>query len=126
MPDITTIIEQSRSEAEFEVVLLTDLRGQIVAATRSDDATPETLGALLDMAGRIAARPDDRAKLAAAGESTFFDWDGRRVICRWLRPSGALEPLLLVILAPYGKVYKRAVSQLAKALRQGADKRTTD
>jgi hypothetical protein len=126
MSEIATIIEQSRSEAEFEVVLLTDLQGQIVAAARSDDATPETLGALLDVAGRIAARPDDRSKLAAAGESTFFDWDGRRVICRWLTLSNASEPLLLVVLAPQGKAYKRAVSQLAKELRKGAGKRTTD
>jgi hypothetical protein len=126
MPDMATIIEQSRSEAEFEVVMLTDLRGQIVAAARSDNATPETLGALLDVAGRIAARPDDRAKLATAGESTFFDWDGRRVVCRWLKLSGASEPLLLVVLAPQGKTYKRAVSQLVKELRQSTGKRTTD
>jgi hypothetical protein len=111
-------MEQSRSEAEFEVVMLTDLKGQIIAAARSDEATPETLGALLDVAGRIAARPDERTKLAAAGESTFFDWDGRRVICRWLKLSGTSEPHLLIVLVPHGKAYKRAVSQIAKQLRQ--------
>lgn len=126
MPDIDTIIEQIRNKAEFEAVLLTDLQGQIVAAARSDDATPEMLGALLDVAGRIATRPDDRAKLVAAGESTFFDWDGRRVICRWLKLSAAPEPHLLIVLAPHGKAYKRAVSQLAKELRQVAGKRSAD
>jgi hypothetical protein len=126
MPNVVTAIEQIRSEAEFEAVLLTDLQGGIVAAARSDDATPETLGALLDVAQRIATRPDDRAKLAAAGESTFFDWEGRRVICRWLTLPTKQEPYLLVVLAPHGKAYKRAVSQLAKELRQLASKGRSD
>jgi hypothetical protein len=126
MPPISTILEQSRNEAEFEVVLLTDLQGGIAAAARSDGATPEMLGALLDVAQRIAARPDDRAKLAAAGESTFFDWEGRRVICRWLILPTTQEPHLLVVLAPHGKAYKRAISQLAKELRQLASKNHSD
>ncbi len=113
-PSLETVIEQVRAEAGFEAALITDLKGTILAAARADDTPPETVGALLDVAMRIVARPEDRAKLADVGESTFFDWEGRQVICRWFTRRKPPEPRLLVVLAPRGKPYKRAVSVLVK------------
>lgn len=113
-PSLETLIEQVRAEAGFEAALITDLKGAILATARADDTPPETVGALLDVAMRIVARPEDRAKLADIGESTFFDWEGRQVICRWFSRRKPPEPRLLVVLAPRGKPYKRAVSLLVK------------
>ncbi len=108
------LIEQVCAEAGFEAALITDLKGNILAAARSDDTPPDMVGALLDVAMRIAARPEDRVKLADVGESTFFDWEGRQVICRWFTRRKPPEPRLLVVLAPRGKPYKRAVKLLVK------------
>jgi hypothetical protein len=113
-PSLETLIERVRAEAGFEAALITDLRGSILAAARADDTPPDMVGALLDIAMRIVARPEDRAKLADVGESTFFDWEGRQVICRWFRRRKPPEPRLLVVLAPRGKPYKRAVSLLVR------------
>jgi hypothetical protein len=117
MPDdLQDTMEQIRSQAEFVAVLLTDLKGNVMAAVRSDDASPDSIGALLDVSTRIAARPDDRQKLAAVGESVFFDWEGRQIICRWFTVKD--QPRLFVILAPHGKPYKRAASQLIGAAQR--------
>jgi hypothetical protein len=105
------LAEQVRAESGFEVILVTDLKGSIIASARDDETSPDTLGALLDVATRITVRPEDRADLAAEGESVFFDWEGRQVICRWLAMR---HPRLLVILAPRGAAYKRAISRLIK------------
>ncbi len=105
------LAEQVRSEAGFEVILVTDLKGNIQASARAEETPPEMLDALLDVIARLTARPEDRADLAAAGESVFFDWEGRQVILRWL---AAKRPRLLIILAPHGASYKRAVNRLIK------------
>ncbi len=109
---LEALLEQIRAQAEFVAVLLTDLNGNVIAAARSDDASPEAIGGLLDVATRIAARPDDRQALATVGESVFFDWEGRQMIVKWFSVND--QPGLFVILAPNGKPYKRAASQLVK------------
>ncbi len=109
---LETMFEQTRAEAAFDAVLLTDFDGQILAAARADDTTPDMIGALLDMAVRFAASPEDRSRLSDAGESTFFDWEGRQVIFRWFMADQ--RRCLLVILAPHGKAYKRAAGQLVR------------
>ena len=111
---LESMIEQVRAEAGFEAALLLDLQGRILAAARGDETSPETIGALLDVAMRIVARPEDRAKLAEVSESTFFDWEGRQVVCRWYTRNKPPEPRLVVVLAPRGKPYKRAVGLLVK------------
>jgi hypothetical protein len=104
-------IEEIRAEAGWEAVLLTDPDGKIVSAARADSTTPEMLDALLSLALRIAARPEDRAALAKTGQSTFFDWEGRRVICRYI---DAPASRLLIILTPRGTSYKRAANRLVR------------
>ncbi len=113
---LESMIEQARTEAEFEAVLLTDFNGKILAAARADDTSPEMIGALLDMAVRFAANPEDRSRLGDSGESTFFDWDGRQVIFRWFLAGG--QRCLLVILAPNGRAYKRAAGQLVRQTKR--------
>jgi hypothetical protein len=115
---LDTLVEQVRVDAGFEAVLLADLQGRILAAARSDATTPETLGSLLDVATRMAARAEDRSRLADAGESTFFDWEGRQVICRWFTAYQPPPVHLLVILAPRGKPHKRAASHLVREVQR--------
>jgi hypothetical protein len=112
---LDNLLEQARDEAGFVAVILTDMDGKIVASARDDDTSPEMLGALLDIAMRITKSPEERAKLVTAGESAFFDWEGRQVVCRWLDKP---QPRLFVILAPRGKAYKRVLSTLVKAVQQ--------
>ena len=116
LDDFDAQLEEIRAQAEFEALLLTDLTGNVIAAARSDDAAPETIGGLLDVAMRIAARPDDRQQLATVGESVFFDWEGRQIICRWFTVKE--QPRLFVILAPHGKPYKRAATQLVATAKR--------
>jgi hypothetical protein len=106
-------IKEIRAETGWEAVLLTGPDGKILSAARADSTTPEMLDALLSLALRIAARPEDRAALAKTGQSTFFDWEGRRVICRYLDTPA---PRLLIILAPRGTSYKRAANRLARLI----------
>ena len=115
---LDTLVEQVRVDAGFEAVLLTDLRSHVLAAARSDDTTPETLDSLLDVATRIAARSEDRSRLADAGEITFFDWEGRQVICRWFTARQPPQVYLLVILAPRGKPHKRATGHLVREVQR--------
>ncbi len=116
LDELEALLEQIRAQAEFEALLLTDLKGNVIAAARSDDAAPESIGGLLDVATRIAERPDDRQQLASVGESVFFDWEGRQIICRWFTVKD--DPRLFVILAPHAKPYKRAATQLVGAAKR--------
>lgn len=117
LPDVLPdVLERARSDAEFEAILLIDLGGHVLSAARSDDIAPDTIEALLDVALRIVARPEDRVRLAEVGESTFFDWEGRQIVCRQFLPlqHTGTEPLVFVVLAPRGKTYKRALSGLVR------------
>ncbi len=119
---LAMVLEQTRAQAEFEAVLLTDFGRRILAAARADDTPPETIGALLDLSMRFAATPEERSRLGDTGESTFFDWEGRHVIFRWfpggVSPSGSGQRCLLVILAPNGTAYKRAAGQLIRQVQR--------
>jgi len=115
---LDTLVEQARVDAGFEAVLLADLQGHILAAARSDETTPETLDSLLDLATRLAARPEDRSRLADTGEITFFDWEGQQVICRWFTARQPPQVHLLVILAPRGKPHKRAAGHLVREVQR--------
>jgi hypothetical protein len=108
-------LEQVRAEAGFEAIILTDLSGNIISAARDEETPPELLGALLDVALRMTVRAEERSKLATAGESTFFDWEGRQVICRWFDKP---QPRLIVILSPRGKSYKRVLTTLVKTVQR--------
>lgn len=114
MPTLDHLLETARSKGEFEAIVLTDWQGGIIAAARDDGTSPETLSALLDVATRLISRTEDRAQLAKDGESIFFDMEGRQVICRWFDKP---QPRLVIILAPHGKPYKRAVGALVKEIK---------
>lgn len=109
---LETQVEGIRAEAGFDAVLIADLKGKIVAVARADDTSPEMLEALLDMATRIATRPEDREALADTGESSFFDWEGRQIVCRRFEAHG---PRLLIMLSAKRKPHKRAAARLIKA-----------
>jgi hypothetical protein len=115
------LVEQARADAGFEAVLLADLQGHILAAARDDETTPETLDSLLDLATRMATRPEDRSRLADAGEITFFDWEGRQVVYRWFTARQPPQVHLLVILAPRGKPHKRAAGHLVREVQRLSD-----
>ena len=67
------------------------------------------------MATQLAARDEDRTRLADQGESEFFDWEGRRVVCRWVE---ARKPAVLVVLVPKAKSYKWAVGRMVKEVQR--------
>ena len=109
-------IEDIRSVSGFEAVLLTDLQGEILSAVRSDDVPPEVLGALLQVAEQVVIRASDaNQKLTVPGESEFFDWNGRRVVCRWFK---ARRPGVVVALVPKGKAYRWAMGRLVKEIQR--------
>ena len=108
-------IEDIRSASGFEAVVLTDLRGEILSAVRSEGTPPEALDAMLDVASQVAVRATDKIGLSKAGESEFFDWDGRRVVCRWFQ---ARKPGVVVALIPKGKTYKWAMSRLVREIQR--------
>ena len=58
----------------------------------------------------------NRQQLAAVGESVFFDWEGRQIICRWFTVKD--QPRLFVIMAPQAKPYKRAAAQLVTTAKR--------
>ncbi len=109
-------IEDIRSVSGFEAVILTDLRGEILSAVRGSDTPPETLNGLLQVAEQVVIRASDRGqRLPLPGESEFFDWDGRRVVCRWFT---ARRPGVVVALVPKGKAYRWAMGRLVKEIQR--------
>jgi hypothetical protein len=48
-------------------------------------------------------------------ESEFFDWEGRRVVCRWFE---AQRPGVVVVLVPKNKSYKWAMNRMVKELQR--------
>ncbi len=110
-PTLDELIERTRSDSGFEAMIVANLRGQIVAAARSDGTEAETMETLVDMALRIVVSLENVIALAKIGESTFFDWEGRQVICRRFEAPGTH---LLIVLAPPGVHYKRAMARFIK------------
>jgi hypothetical protein len=120
-------LEDIRQQSGFDAVLLTDTQG-IMLAESQESGVPEQTITLLhrvanEVATQIAAQTAATASGAisptvpesASGESEFFDWDGRRVVCRWFE---ARRPGILVVLVPKGKSYKWAIGRMVKEMQR--------
>ncbi len=118
MPEFDAIraaLTDTRAGTVFDIVLVTDSAGALLAADWSEAVSPETFSALLALAQRVTSRPDGLDALTASGESHFFDWDGRQVVCR---PFAAMDGSWLVVaLAPPRGAYKQALGRLIKQLQ---------
>jgi hypothetical protein len=106
MDELNALMEQTRTDVHFDVLMITDVAGNVIAAARADEIEPEALDALVQTAQRIAARPDDVATLSQQGESLFFDWEGRQIVVRWIAGK---KPKLLLALVPPHVAFKRAI-----------------
>jgi hypothetical protein len=108
-------IEDILEQSSFDAALLTDLQANVLASIKRKDLPPDASGILMQVAMQVATRDEDRVRLAEAGESEFFDWEGRRVVCRWIE---ARTPTLLVVLVPKAKSYKWAVGRMVKEVQR--------
>jgi hypothetical protein len=118
MPELDAIraaLSDTRAGTAFDIVVVTDNTGALVAADWSDNVSGDTFSALLALAQRVVNRPNGVSALVESGESHFFDWDGRQVVCR---PFEVVDqPWLLVALAPPRGTYKQALGRLIKQLQ---------
>ncbi|MEP7285698.1 MAG: hypothetical protein ABI947_08020 [Chloroflexota bacterium] len=106
-------LEDIRAQSGFEAALLIDRTGSVLASTHAPESSPESLEVLLQVALHAAGRAESGKSVA--GESEFFDWESRRVVCRWFQ---ARKPGVLVVLVPKGKSYKWAVNRLVRELQR--------
>ncbi len=113
MPEsrLAAAIEDIRIQSGFDAAVLVDMDGVILAAVHSADTEPGTLDMLFQVASQVTARAEKNGK---GGESEFFDWEGRRIVCRWFK---ARRPGVLVLLVPKGKSYKWATNRMVKELQ---------
>jgi len=118
MPDLDAVraaLSGTRAGTAFDIVLVTDSAGVLVAADSGDGVSPDAFSALLAVAQRVVSRSNGLNALIESGEAHFFDWDGRQVVCRPFEVVA--QPWLLVALAPPRGTYKQALSRLIKQLR---------
>src|SRR5262245_45343385 len=95
-------LEDIRVQSGFDLAVLTDLRGSILAMAQAKDIPVGADQILLQIATKVALQTQESGA-PLSGESEFFDWDGRRIVCRWFE---ARIPGILVVLVPKGKSYK--------------------
>jgi hypothetical protein len=107
-------MEDIRVQSGFDAAVLTDLDGKLLSAVRSSDILEDTIDILLLVAAQIAARSEDAKAMETSGESEFFDWEGRRIVCRWFE---ARKPGVLVVLVPKGKSYRWAANRMVKEIQ---------
>lgn len=118
MPELEAVraaLSGTRAGTAFDILLVMDNAGALVAADWNEANSTETVSALLALAQRILNRPNGLNALAEAGETHFFDWDGRQVICRPFEVAD--QPWLLVALTPPRGAYKQALGRLIKQLQ---------
>src|SRR5215470_4254665 len=113
-PKLYALIEEIRSQSEFEAAILVDLESNILAETRQPGTSQETLDVLTQI-GEQAAERISESDTPESGESEFFDYEGRRVVCRWFE---AERPGVLVVLVPKNKSYKWAMNRMVKELQR--------
>ena len=112
-PRLFSLVEEIRRQSEFEAAVLIDLDSNLLAESRESGMSQETLDTLSQIADQVAERVNE-TELPESGESEFFDWDGRRVVCRWFE---ARRPGVLVVLVPKNKSYRWAVNRMVKELQ---------
>src|SRR5688572_11304033 len=107
-------LEDIRVQSGFDLAVLTDLHGNILAMSQAKETPYEAANILLQIASQVAAQSQEGGA-PVSGESEFFDWDGRRIVCRWFE---ARIPGVLVVLVPKGKSYKWAVGRMVKEVQR--------
>jgi hypothetical protein len=107
-------LEDIRGQSGFDLAVLTDLSGNILALSQAKEIPTGADNILLKIASQIAEQAQERGA-SLTGESEFFDWDGRRIVCRWFE---ARIPGVLVVLVPKGKSYKWAVGRMVKEVQR--------
>lgn len=107
-------MDDIRLQSGFDAAVLVDMEGKMLAEVHSPETQPVTVDTLLQVANQVTVRAEDRTGVGASGESEFFDWDGRRIVCRWFK---ARKPGVLVLLVPKGKSYKWATNRMVKELQ---------
>jgi|SRR5579864_2697153 len=112
---IHTALSGTRAGTAFDIILVTDSAGALVAADWNESVAPDTFSALLALAQRVLDRPNGLNALVESGETHFYDWDGRQVVCRPLEVVD--QRWLLVALAPPRGAYKQALGRLIKQLQ---------
>jgi hypothetical protein len=112
-PRLHSVVEEIRRQSEFEAAILTDLDSNILAESKESGTSQETLDVLSQIADQVAGRLSETG-MPESGESEFFDWEGRRVVCRWFE---AQTPGVLVVLVPKSKSYRWAMNRMVKELQ---------
>jgi hypothetical protein len=118
MPELEAVrsaLADTRAGTAFDIVLVTDNTGALVAGDWSETVAPDSVTGLLALAQRVTDDPNNFNVLAESGESHFFDWDGRQVVCRPFEVAD--QPWLLVALAPPRGSYKQALGRLIKQIQ---------
>ena len=108
------IVDEIRRQSEFEAAILIDLDSNILAESMEPGTNRQTLDTMSQIADQIAERVSEN-ETPENGESEFFDWDGRRVVCRWFE---AETPGVLVALVSKSKSYRWAMNRMVKELQR--------
>ena len=116
MPDtrLVGLMEEIRRQSEFEAAVLVDADSTLLAECQEPGTSQEALDILTEIAEQVAERIS-QSGMPESGESEFFDWEGRRVVCRWFE---ARNPGVLVVLVPKSKSYRWAVNRMVKELQR--------
>ncbi len=111
---LAAAMDDIRVQSGFDAAVLIDMEGKMLAEVHSPETQPNTVETLLQVASQVTVRAENKSGVEASGESEFFDWEGRRIVCRWFK---ARRSGVLVLLVPKGKSYKWATNRMVKELQ---------
>ena len=110
----TRILHDMNETGSFRASFLVDAQGLPVAAVTSSYDT-DTASAMAALVRNVIEQAQTRIDLAEADEVTVRDNDKIRLVSRYFAVGG--ETLILVVVAPPYRSYRRLTNRAIKALR---------
>ena len=108
------ILHDMNEAGNFKASFLVDVQGLPVAAANSNYDT-DTASAMAALVRNVIEQAQTRIELAEADEVTVRDNDKMRLVSRYF--SVGDEALILVVVAPPDRAYRRLTNRAIKALR---------
>ena len=114
---LVQLLQAMSIEGGFVFSVLTDRDGFPIAAAAGADQATDKQSAVVAFVQRTAAQVRNSLGMAEMNEVTFFDSEGRRLVCRPFEVNG--QSMILAVLVPTRDgTYRRAMTRALTAIRQ--------
>ena len=111
----TRILHDMNETGDFKASFLVDAQGLPVAAVTSDDYDTDTASAMAALVRNAIEQAQTRIELSEADEVAVRSNDKMRLVSRYFTVGD--ETLILVLIAPPDRPYRRLTNQAIRALQ---------